>query len=180
MSFPCVETERSVVTPLNKSFISEEYVAWLNDPEVCIYLESGGNYTMLDLQEYVEQCIEKKVLFWAITLKENGKHIGNIKIDPISKRHGTGEYGILIGDRNTWGKGYAAEATIGILKYCFQELGLRKITLEVIKDNNNAVKLYKKLGFQTEGDLKEHGFYNGKLCDALRMAVFNTAFLHGK
>lgn len=77
--------------------------------------------------------IRKEDCLGGITLKENGKHIGNIKIDPISKRHGTGEYGILIGDRNTWGKGYAAEATIGILKYCFQELGLRRITLEVIE-----------------------------------------------
>ena len=39
-----------------------------------------------------------------IHLKENCKHIGNIKIDPINKKHGTGEYGIMMGDKDEWGK----------------------------------------------------------------------------
>lgn len=165
---------------MDESFISEEYLSWMNDPEVFLYLETGGNYSMNELQEYVKLSVEKKILFWAITIKGSGKHIGNIKIDPVSQRHGTGEYGILLGNRAEWGKGYAAEATTGLIKYCFERLGIRKINLGVVKDNVGAVRLYERLGFKTEGEFVEHGFYNGKYCNTLRMAVFNSAFIHEK
>ena len=66
------------------------------------------------------------MLFWAIHLKEGGKHIGNIKIDPVNKRHGLGEYGIMIGDSDEWGKGYAKEASELVIHHCFRDLRLRK------------------------------------------------------
>jgi ribosomal-protein-alanine N-acetyltransferase len=180
MSFPEIETERLLLKPMNESFISEEYLSWMNDPEVYLYLDTGGDYSMNELQEYIKQSIKKKILFWAITVKDSGKHIGNIKIDPISQRHGTGEYGILLGDRAEWGKGYASEATDALLKYCFHTLRIRKINLGVVKDNVSAVRLYKKLGFKTEGEFEAHGFYNGKYCNTLRMALFAPAYTDEK
>jgi len=171
-----IESERLKLIPMNTSFITERYLAWLNDPEVYLFLETGGNYSMDDLRSYVNTAIEKKTLFWAIVQKDNGNHIGNIKIDPVNERHLTGEYGIMMGDKESWGKGFAHEATDALLKYCFQTLGLRKVLLGVVKDNDNAVKLYHRLGFITEGEFREHGFYNGKYCDTLRMAMFNAEF----
>lgn len=180
MSFSAIETERLILQPMDESFISEKYLSWMNDPEVFLYLESGGNYSMNELQEYVKHSVDKKIFFWAITIKDNGKHIGNIKIDPISRRHGTGEYGIMLGDRSEWRKGYAAEASIGLINYCFEELRIRKINLGVVKDNESAVQLYEKLGFKTEGEFKAHGFYNGKYCNTLRMALFAPEFTNEK
>jgi ribosomal-protein-alanine N-acetyltransferase len=180
MSFSAIETERLVLQPMDESFISLDYLSWMNDPEVFLYLESGGNYSMNELQEYVKNSVQKKILFWAITIKYNGKHIGNIKIDPVSQRHGTGEYGIMLGDRDEWRKGYATEASIGLINYCFDVLGIRKINLGVVKDNESAVQLYEKLGFKTEGEFEAHGFYNGKYCNTLRMALFAPSFIHEK
>ena len=180
MSFSAIETERLVLQPMDESFISEKYLSWMNDPEVILYLESGGNYSMNELQEYVKNSVQKKIFFWAITIKDNGKHIGNIKIDPITRRHGTAEYGIMLGDRDEWRKGYAAEASIGIINYCFEVLGIRKINLGVVKDNESAVQLYEKLGFKSEGEFEAHGFYNGKYCNTLRMALFAPAFINEK
>jgi RimJ/RimL family protein N-acetyltransferase len=79
----------------------------------------------------------------------------------------------MMGDRSEWGKGYAAEASKAVLDYCFQEAGLRKVTLGVVEENAAAVNLYKKLGFVVEGVYKKHGLYNGHYCDLLRMAIFN-------
>ena len=76
-----------------------------------------------------------KIFFWAITLKESGKHIGNIKIDPISQKHERGEYGIMMGDRSEWGKGYAREASEAVIRFCFETLKLRKVTLGVLTAN---------------------------------------------
>lgn len=170
---PTIETSRLLLKPMDTKFITESYLHWMNDMEVCKFLETSIPYSEVDLQDFVNQMIAKKVLFWVITLKHDGSHIGNIKIDPINKKHLIGEYGILMGDRNNWGKGFAREASQSVISYCFDTLNLRKITLGVIKDNIAAVKLYESLGFEVEGVYRMHGKYDGKYCDAIRMALFN-------
>ena len=170
---PILETERLTLEPISVKFCSEEYVNWLNDIEIYKYLDNGGDYTYKSLSDYLNKYAENPVLFWGIIVKETNTHIGNIKIDPINKRNQIGEYGILMGDKNKWGQGYAKEATKAVIDYCFKVLELRKITLGVIKDNITAVKLYQKLGFETEGIYRMHGIYGGKYCDAIRMALFN-------
>ncbi len=106
-------------------------------------------------------------------IKESNKHIGNIKIDPINYKHGYGEYGIMMGDKTEWGKGYAKEASQTIIKFCFEILNLRKIKLGVVEANIAALELYKKLEFEIEGIYKNHCIYDGVLNNIVRMSIFN-------
>ena len=155
---------------------SRDYVDWMNDPDVIRYMESGGNYTEEKLRSFLKEVEEKEILFWAIHLKENGMHLGNIKMDPVSEKDSRAEYGIMMGRKSEWGKGYAREASNAIIDYCFNELGIRKITLGVVADNEAAVHLYKTMGFSQEGVYKKHSLYEGKYCDIIRMALFNPDF----
>ncbi len=170
---PEITTRRLLLKPLGTGHLSQNYVDWLNDPEVYKYLETGGDYSLEKLEEYLKEVEKKNIYFWAIHLKENDKHIGNIKIDPINYKHGYGEYGILMGCKEEWGKGYAKEASLAVIDYCFKELQLRKITLGVVEGNIRAFLLYKKMGFELEGVYKKHGFYENKYQDVFRMALFN-------
>ena len=166
-----LESERLIYKRVSAEHVSSEYVNWINDSEVNMYLETRGNYTLDLLKAYVEEQFNKEIYFWAIHLKDSKKHIGNIKIDPIDKDANSGEYGILMGDKTNWGKGYAKEASFRIIKYCFEELKLSKITLGVIEDNINAVMLYKKMGFAIDEVKTEVGTYNNKTSNALRMSL---------
>ena len=117
--------------------------------------------------------MSKDSVFLALRLKEVAlKHIGNIKIHRINQRHGTAEYGIMVGDRSAWGKGYAREATIALINHCFNNMGLRKVVLGVVSENSRAYDLYKRLGFSEEGILKRHYFNGTFYYDEIRMAVF--------
>ncbi|MBP6432989.1 MAG: GNAT family N-acetyltransferase, partial [Ferruginibacter sp.] len=127
--------------PIDLKFVNENYVNWLNDNEVNKFLEVNKNSTLEDVKNYVLQTIKTKVYFWAIILKESNKHIGNIKIDPINEKHAYGEYGIMMGDKKEWGKGFAKEASETILKFCFEQLKLRKVNLGVIEANTPALEL---------------------------------------
>ncbi|RYF89545.1 MAG: N-acetyltransferase [Chitinophagaceae bacterium] len=171
-----LESERLIYQPMAMHHATPTYLGWLNDEEVNKYLEVKKENTLEELQVYVQDALEKKIFFWAIQLKSDGKHIGNIKIDPINYKHGTGEYGIMVGDKTEWGKGYAKEASQAIIDFCFNEMNLRKITLGVVEDNVAAVELYKKLGFTIEGTYKKHALYNGVYCNIIRMALFNPAY----
>lgn len=166
-----LESERLIYKRLSLEHLSLDYLGWLNDSKVNVYLESRGNYTMDMLKAYIENQYKAEVYFWGIHLKDSNKHIGNIKIDPINKETNSGEYGILMGDVSNWGKGYAKEASIRIIDYCFNELELSKVTLGVVADNIAAVKLYEKIGFVTDEVKVDVGIYNGNISNALRMSL---------
>ncbi|MCA2770970.1 MAG: GNAT family N-acetyltransferase [Cytophagales bacterium] len=171
---PKLESERLICRKLSLEHCSEEYVSWLNNPQVNRYLETTGNQTLETLRSYLSSVeANPSILFWAIHLKHNNAHIGNIKIDPINTKHGLGEYGILMGDTREWGKGYAKEASHLVLGYCFNSVKLRKITLGVVDEHVAATTLYKSLGFKVEGTYERHWFYEGSYLNVIRMAFFN-------
>jgi RimJ/RimL family protein N-acetyltransferase len=173
MKAPILHTKRLRLIPLSTAHVSEDYVAWMNDDDVIKYLESGGNYTIKALKVYLDEQEKKEILFWAIHLKENNKHIGNIKIDPIDKTTNSGEYGIMMGDKTAWGKGYASEASKVVIDYCFKKEKINRITLGVIDKNVGAVKLYKKLNFKVYKQFDAKRKYQGEVCQTLRMEILN-------
>jgi ribosomal-protein-alanine N-acetyltransferase len=174
-----LETERLVLLPLNMDFCTQKYVDWLNDPEIYKYLETRGDQTIESVKEFILKQIESKNYMWAITTKDNKKHIGNIKIDSINLSHGYAEYGILMGDKYEWGKSYAKEASKRVIDYFFHEnFNLRKINLGVVSENISAVNLYRKLGFIQEGYFKNHLKYDNNYYDLIRMSIFNPNFTY--
>ncbi len=169
-----LESERLYYKRVSIEHLTQDYLDWMNDPEVFQYMESGGNYTFQMLQSFIEEQDKKDILFWAISIKDTGKHIGNIKIDPIDSENNSGEYGIMIGDRTAWGKGYAREASKTIINHCFEKHELSKITLGLIQDNTKALELYKKLGFEIEEIKLNQISSNNTLRNVIRMVIKNT------
>lgn len=169
---PILETDRLFLKPLNKNYLSKEYVDWMNDPEVIKYMSSGGNYTILKLSEYLDYVEKKPKYFWAIILKESNRHIGNIKIDPIDYEKQYGVYGIMIGDKNYWGMGIAREASLLVIDFCFNKLNLKSISLVSNKANVSALKLYEKIGFIQEVNSYENKNMKQEFDNNIRMNIF--------
>ncbi|AXB55389.1 GNAT family N-acetyltransferase [Flavobacterium fluviale] len=169
-----IVSDRLLLKRLSINHLSHQYVSWLNDHDVNKYLETKGNYTLEKLESFLIDQEEKDIYFWAIHLKENYEHIGNIKIDPINIENNSGEYGILMGNKKYWGKGYAKEASEIVINYCFEILGLKQITLGVIENNLSAVSLYKRLGFNISESFSNYGIYDNKESNLLRMNLENS------
>nr|WP_090087379.1 GNAT family N-acetyltransferase [Lentibacillus persicus] len=51
-----------------------------------------------------------------------------------------------------------------------------KLYLIVANTNEKAGYVYEKVGFQTEGKLKEHFFVNGEYIDGIMMGVFQQDY----
>ena len=171
-----IEGTKTYLRPLEMDDVSKSYVGWLNDPEVNGFLESRFlKQTKTTVKKYVSAIKkDKNYLFLAIVIKDGGKHIGNIKLGPINKVHGFAEIGILIGDKSSWGKGYATEAIKLLVNHAFKNLGLRKLTAGCYETNVGSIKAFQKAGFLEEGRFKKHYAYNGKYLDRICLALFKT------
>ena len=168
-----INGERIYLKTLAEKNATREYCKWLNDPEVNKYLETR-QATINELKEYIKEKNKNTgCLFLGIFSRENRKHIGNIKLEPIDLRVHKATMGILIGDKNYWGMGIGTEATKLILRYGFYKLGLKKINLSVISENKAAIKVYEKAGFKINRIEKESIRHEQKLFDKVMMSVKN-------
>ena len=82
--------------------------------------------------------------------------------------------GILIGNKNYWGRGIATEATTLISEYAFDRLKLKEINLGVISENMPAIRVYEKCGFERCGVNKKKVDHNGVLFDQILMRKLNN------
>jgi len=160
------------------SDVNENYLKWLNEPDVTTGLASGTfPSTLSALQNYVEQkTTDKNTVMLAICDQESNKHIGNIKLDNFDWVSRTCELGVLIGEKDFWGKGIGSELCKLTIQYAFQQLNLRKILLAVHAHNTAAIKVYEKLGFVNEGTLRQHIWSNGAYIDKHYMGLFASEF----
>ena len=171
-----LEGDRIYLRYIKLSDVNDNYLSWLNDDEVMKGIVTSG-YNLQKLQSYVRGKINSThTHFFAIVLKLNNVHIGNIKLDFHDSKSNLSEMGVLIGDKNYWGKGIAKEACNLILNYGFKKLELRKIFLAVFENNVSAIKLYSSLGFKIEGKLIKHVEVNGTLYDKYLMGIFSNDF----
>jgi len=110
-------------------------------------------------------------LYLGIEVTADNSLAGYLSAKNLSFRHGTADFGIVL-SRHYRGKGLAREAMELFFNYLHGDLHLRKINLEVLSDNEAAIKLYEKFGFVREGVLKKHFWQNGIYKDVLVMAYF--------
>jgi RimJ/RimL family protein N-acetyltransferase len=111
---------------------------------------------------------------FAIEQRESRRLVGLTTLTRIDRRLGTAYFGVVIGEKDTWGQGLAREALTLMLRRA-AALGLRKVLLEVAADNPRAIALYRRAGFQTEGVLRRQLRREDGFVDVLIMAVFLDA-----
>jgi ribosomal-protein-alanine N-acetyltransferase len=164
--------------PLEPSDLNERYVAWLNDPQVTRFTETGIFPTTLeDLQNYYRSLsVSKNDVMFAIVDKKSGQHVGNVKLGPIHWLHRVATFGILIGEKDFWGKGVGLETTRLMVEYGFDRLNLRRIDLGVFAEHEAAVRCYEQAGFKTEGRLREDLFQGGEYKDRLWMGLLRSEY----
>ena len=155
----------------------EEYMNWLNDPEINQYLESRySSHSIDDIRKFISSVsTENNAILGMFDLKNN-THIGNIKLGPINTKHQRADIGLLIGNKSYWGKGIATEAIALVTTFAFDELKLAKVTAGCYANNIGSQKSFFKNGFIIEGVQKNHFFYQGKFVDGIMLGKLNESF----
>ncbi|MCH7906858.1 MAG: GNAT family N-acetyltransferase [Chloroflexi bacterium] len=75
-------------------------------------------------------------------------HIGNAMYYDIDRSKSQCELGIMIGNRDYWGRGYGTDAVITMLRAIFEEAGLERVYLHTLNFNKRAQRSFTKAGFK--------------------------------
>lgn len=158
------------------SDVTGSYYRWMNDPGITQFLESRFRPNSIEsLTEYVKsKTADSSNIFLAIILKEDHRHIGNIKLGPINWVHRFADIGIVVGEKDCWGKGYASEAIGLVTKFAFDTLNLHKLTASCYEMNHGSVKAFQKAGFYIEGIRKSHFYCQGTYVDDILLAILKN------
>lgn len=146
------------------------------------YIEDGDGQIMVP-GEF--QITEEKEREWIKGLRENsnelllvaefkGRIIGNIDFH-IGKRQRTSHAGIFgMGIVKEWRSQGVGSALLGeLIKWAKSNSQVEKISLRVLANNQRAIGLYKKFGFQQEGYCaKEIKISPNEYVDDLQMGLF--------
>lgn len=173
-----IEGKSIYLREVRVSDVNENYYSWLNDPDVNQYLETRYiPRSSENIKEFVKSMDgNPNSIFMAICLRDNDRHIGNIKLGPINWIHRVGNISLLIGAKEYWGKGIATESISLVVKYAFNNLNIRKLCSGCYSDNIASAKAFEKVGFKREGLLRKHWYFKGKYTDEILMGLLSEEY----
>lgn len=144
-------------------------VRWRSDPVVQSQLFSERAPTLKEHGRWFAGLGENRKEL--IILAEGQLPIGTAGLSRIDRDNASAEYGILIGERNYRGRGYATAASGELFRIAFEELRLKRLYLRVFEDNERAICLYLKLGFQRESVVCEPVWKKGVWRNVISMGI---------
>ena len=157
------------------------YAEWYGDPEIW-HLTS---WTSAPLgRRAVERLFDQRDSSptddsFAVHVRGKSEPIGVISLMNISDTHDSADLSIILGHPGDRDQGYGADAISVLLDYAFEELGLYRVGLSVFEFNQPAVSAYEKLGFRTEGRLRQTVKRDEDFYDAILMSVLKPEWKSG-
>jgi RimJ/RimL family protein N-acetyltransferase len=176
---PLIRAERVYLRPAERADV-ETFVRWFADADVARHLRVRAPFSQAAEEKWFDQMLEKQGksdYLFVICLVEDGRAIGTAGLHQLDLENGSAEFGISIGEKAEWSKGYGTETLEAICDFGFGQLRLERIYLEVYAPNNAGQRAYQKAGFVVEGTLRSAHFAEGQHQDALIMSLLRQEWL---
>ncbi|MDP9409085.1 MAG: GNAT family N-acetyltransferase [Actinomycetota bacterium] len=153
---------------------------WMFDPDVLHWLQLSEDPAELRTEEAVRERYERMQAdpfteTWRIDTAE-GKPVGQIELVEIHPVQRRAEMHLLVGEKDTWGRGYGARAVRRLVGYAFKDLGLRRVFAMADRDNVRVIRLFERCGFVREGLLRRHRLRHGEPTDMVVMGVLDDDY----
>ena len=152
------------------------FANWNRDSEFKRLLQT--NAASIPSSKTIKGWLEKEVEesptdFYPFSIRtlDDDTLVGGTDIEVINWSARDSFVAIFIGDRSNWGKGYGTDAMNILVRYAFDELNLRRVSLSVFEYNHRAVKSYEKVGFRHEGQMRKLLNKESQRWDMLLMSI---------
>jgi RimJ/RimL family protein N-acetyltransferase len=149
-----LNTERMVLRRFTKQDV-DHLLELDSDPDVMMYLTGGVPHTRDDIVErvlphYLEYYDHYDSFgFWAAVEKDSDTFIGWFHLRAFRTNPKETELGYRL-KKAFWNCGLATEGSIALIKYGFEELGVRKVVATTMAKNARSRRVMEKLGMRFE------------------------------
>ncbi|MFH1028995.1 MAG: GNAT family protein [Pseudomonadota bacterium] len=161
--------------PLLESDFNLKYFCWLNDPEVNRYSQRRPfPATWKSMTSYSQNLENNPHQGFVLAILADHEHIGNIALVNLQLVHRCAEIAILIGDKNYWNQGLAAEAIYLVSKHAFLEMNLHRVFAGTF--NPAFMRCVEKLGWVREGEFRERIWSGGRYHHQVWLGMLRSEF----
>ncbi len=161
---------RPTLRPVQETDI-EDYVRWLNDPEVIQYMSiEVGDVTLEGERKWYARIMDPDNASVYFAIDVGGKHIGNCAVKALEGEGQVG-LGMFIGDKSEWGKGYGGVVSDELLRIAFEERGAHRARCLVQSTNGAILRIAEKSGLRREGVHREAARKGGEWVDVVCLAI---------
>ncbi len=170
---PIIRGEQVYLRPSEREDLPN-FVRWLNDAEVAHNLALRAPMSMAMEEAWFESMLPRQGTtdyHFVVCLLADDRPIGTVGLHKVDRDNGSAEFGIAIGEKAEWGKGYAADALRAICDFGFGELRLERISLEFYAGNDRGRRAYEKAGFAHEGVMRRARYHHGEYVDVHLMSM---------
>jgi putative acetyltransferase len=124
------------------------------------------------LENWRRRLAEPEAGLYNLVAVIDGRVVGSLGLHTFPNRPRRKHAGYIgMGVHDDWqGKGVGKAMLAACIDLADNWLALTRLELEVYTDNEAAIHLYEKFGFQREGTLKQHAFRDGQYVDSYIMA----------
>lgn len=160
--------------PLEKD--AQRMLGWMKNPKTAeIFATDFSSFTLDKVRNFIKTANDDEANLNLVCVDDNDEYLGTVSLKNIDKKAKNAEYAISFCSE-AQGTGASAFATREILKYAFETLGLERVYLNVIPQNERANSFYKKMGFVFEGEFRNHILINGKLSNLCWYSILREEF----
>ena len=151
----------------------EQLRDWRNLPEIRSRTREYAPLNLLDQEKWWESLLDRRTIMFGIC-NEHNNLIGVCGLVHIDWKNRNAEFSYYLGDAESRGKGYGRKAAYLLFEYGFNELGLHRIWAEVYANATEILIIDEKLGFKTEGIMREAYWNEGRWWDSHIVSVLSS------
>lgn len=167
MTIKIYENDEIYVRPFVGADITERYLEWFQDQEVCKYNSHGK----MSNKNSLTASNPDNTIVWAVCT-EYDELIGKAVLN-INWINRNAEFTCIFGEKDYWGEGYCTQVLKWIIKHGFNKLNLHKIWLGTAGSNIGMNKAAEKAGMHLQYILDQELFIEGQYQSINRWCVYN-------
>jgi RimJ/RimL family protein N-acetyltransferase len=157
-------------------------VALRNDPSTLLHLHDVNQYNGATTEQWL-RTLPATAKRYSVFLWKNSPHmpaeagdfVGLVRIDRVDSVNRNCMVGLdLVAEFR--GRGLSAKVYAWLLDYLFHQLNMHMVYLEVLASNERAIHVYERIGFRSDGRLRQKVFRNGAYEDSIVMSLLRSEY----
>ena len=175
-------TNRTLLKPWNLDY-AEDLFEYAKDPDVGPMAGWKPHEDLEESRKIIKMFMEEDDT-WAVIQKETGHVIGSVGLHRDPARNFPKEEVRMLGyvlGKDYWGQGLMPEVCREVIRFAFEELGLKVLSICHYTYNLQSKRVIEKLGFHYEGTLRKAGrLFNGREYDSSYYSITSEEYFSAK